>query len=85
VTIVRGNTPLHDNVRFDGNDYPTLGAGATVAWTKNSDTQYESTMRRDGAVIANTKWIVSEGGTHLRQETTPVRANGDNDVGSSMV
>jgi len=28
VTIVRGNVPLRDTVRFDGKDYPTPGVAA---------------------------------------------------------
>ena len=31
-------------------------------------------------MIATTRWTLSEGGSHLRQDTTPVRANGENDI-----
>jgi hypothetical protein len=81
VSIVRGNTPVHDRARIDGKDYPTPGlAGRTVSWTKVSDTLFESTVKRDGALIASVRWILSDGRKHLTQETIPVRANGDADI-----
>jgi hypothetical protein len=81
VSIVRANTPLHDRVRFDGKDYASSGSpGLTVSWTKISDTQFASTGKRDGVLIGTARWTLSEGGSHLTQETTPVRANGDNDI-----
>ena len=46
VSIVRGNTPVHDRARIDGKDYPRPGfaAGQTVSWTRVSDTLFESTI-----------------------------------------
>src|SRR5437867_9980588 len=83
VSIVRANTPLHDRARFDGKDYPSSGSpGATVSWTKVSDTQFENTIKRNGALLATARWTVSEGGSHLTQETTPVRKNGDSGTGT---
>jgi hypothetical protein len=81
VSIVRANTPVHDRVRFDGNDYPvSAGPNQTVSWKRISDTVFESTIKRDGALLASARWILSDGGKRLAQETTPVRANGENDV-----
>lgn len=80
LTIVRGGVQLRYRVRMDGKDYPTPGiAGGTVSWTKVDDAVYESIIKRDGLVIGTGRWIISEGGKHLTQETIPVRANGDND------
>lgn len=81
VSIVRGNTPFHDRARIDGKDYPTSGvAGRTLAWMKVSDTLFESSVKRDGALIASGRWSLSDGGKHLTQGTIPVRANGDTDI-----
>lgn len=81
VSIVRANTPLRDRARIDGKDYATPGvAGRTTSWRQVSETVFESTLKRDGALIASTRWTLSGGGTHLTQETTPVRANGDQDI-----
>jgi len=81
ISIVRGGVQLRDRVRMDGKEYQTPGAeGRTVSWVKANDMLYNSTIKRDGALVATARWILSEGGKHLRQETTPVRANGDNDV-----
>jgi len=71
---------MRDRVRMDGKDYPTPGIeGRTVSWTKVDDAVYESIIKRDGLVIGTGRWIVSDGGKRLTQETIPVRANGDND------
>ena len=81
VSVVRANTPVHDRVRFDGKDYPASAApNQTVSWNKVSDTVFESTIKRDGALLASARWILSDGAKRLTQETIPVRANGDNDV-----
>lgn len=81
VSIVRGNTPVHDRARIDGKDYPRPGfSGQTVSWTRVSDTVFESSIKRDGALIASGRWTLSDGGRHLTQATIPVRANGDNDI-----
>src|SRR6266566_4910532 len=70
VSVVRGNTPVRDHARIDGKDYPTPDlAGRTVSWTKVSDAVFESTIKRDGVLIASGRWILSEGGKHLTQET----------------
>jgi len=80
-TIVRGGVQLRDRVRIDGNEYPTPGVeGRTVSWTKVNDTLYVSTVKRNGTLLGTGRWGLSDGGKHLRQETTPVRANGDNDI-----
>jgi len=77
VTIVRANTPVRDRVRFDGKDYETPGIpGRTVSWTKVGDTVYETAIKRDGALLANGRWTVSDGGQRLTQETTPIRQDG---------
>lgn len=82
VSIVRANTPVHDRARMDGKGYPRSGfAGGTVSWVRVSDTVFESTLKRDGTLIASARWILSNGGQHLTQETRPVRANGENGVG----
>jgi hypothetical protein len=82
VSIVRANTPVHDRVRMDGKDYPGSGSrGQTVSWARVSDTVFESTIKRDGTLIASARWVLSDGGTHLRQETMPVRANGEDGTG----
>jgi hypothetical protein len=81
VTIVRGRVQLRDRVRMDGKDYPTPGVeGRTVSWMKVSETMYESIIKRGGALVGTARWVLSDSGKHLTQETTPVRANGDNDV-----
>lgn len=81
LTIVRGGVQLRDRVRLDGTDYPTPGVeGRTVSWTKVSDALYESTIKRNGTLLGTARWVVSDDGEHLRQETTPVRANGENDI-----
>jgi hypothetical protein len=80
ISIVRGGVPLRDLVRIDGKEYTTPGVeGRTVSWTKLSDTLYESTIKRNGGLVATTRWALSDSGSRLRQDTTPVRANGDND------
>jgi hypothetical protein len=79
VLIERGGVQLRDRVRFDGQDYPTPGiAGRTVSWIKVSDTVYETTTKRDGALVAKNRWVISEGGKRLTQETTPVRIDDKN-------
>lgn len=81
VSVVRANTPVHDRVRFDGKDYPASTApNQTVSWRRLSDTVFQSTIKRDGALLASARWILSDGGRRLTQQTTPVRANGDDDV-----
>jgi hypothetical protein len=81
VSIVRGNTPLHDRARIDGKDYPTPGVpGRVISWSQVSDTVLESAVKRDGALIASTRWTLSDSGRHLTQQTIPVRANDDNDI-----
>ena len=81
MSIVRANTPVHDRVRLDGKDYPSSSlTGQTASWTKVSETVFASTLKRDGALIASARWTLSEDGQRLTQETTPVRANGDNDI-----
>jgi hypothetical protein len=81
VTIVRGGVQVRDSVRVDGKDYPTPGiAGRSVSWTKVGDTAYETTIKRNGALLGTGRWILSEGGKHLTQETTPTRADGQNDA-----
>jgi hypothetical protein len=81
LTIVRGRVQLRDQVRLDGQDYPTPGIeGRTASWTKVNDMLYESTIKRNGSLLGTAKWVLSDDGNHLRQETTPVRANGDNDI-----
>jgi hypothetical protein len=81
VTIVRGRVQLRDRVRLDGTDYPTSGVeGRTVSWMKVNDTLYESSVKRNGSLLGTARRIISDDGKHLRQETTPVRANGDNDL-----
>jgi hypothetical protein len=81
VSVVRANTPVHDRVRFDGRDYPaSVAPNQTVSWSRVSDTAFESTIKRDGVLLASTRWILSEDRKRLTQETTPVRANGDSDV-----
>ena len=81
ITIVRGGVQLRDRVRMDGKEYQTPGVeGRTVSWAKVNDVLYESTIKRNGALLATGRWILSDDGKHLRQETTPVRANGDNDI-----
>lgn len=81
ITIVRGGVQLRDRVRMDGNEYPTPGVeGRTVSWMKANAVLYNATVKRDGVLVATARWILSEEGNHLRQETTPVRANGDKDI-----
>jgi|RhiMethySRZTD1v2_1073278.scaffolds.fasta_scaffold127309_2 hypothetical protein len=81
ITIVRGGVQLRDRVRMDGKEYQTPGVeGRTVSWVKANAMLYNSTIKRDGALVATARWILSAGGKHLRQETMPVRANGDNDT-----
>jgi len=81
LTVERGGVPLRDRVRFDGADYPTPGIqGRTASWRKVTETIYESTIKRNGALVATGRWTLSEGGAHLTQETTPVRANGEADI-----
>jgi hypothetical protein len=76
ITIVRAGVDLRDRVRFDGKDYETAGVpGRTVSWIKVSDTTYETTVKRDGALVAKGRWILSEGGKRLTQETTPGRVD----------
>jgi hypothetical protein len=76
VTIVRSDVRLRDRVRFDGRDYATPGVpGRSVSWTKVADTVYETTIKRDGALIAKGRWTVSNDSTRLTQETTPVRVD----------
>jgi hypothetical protein len=83
VSIVRANTPLHDRAGFDGMDYPQPSMpGRSVSWTKVSDTQYDSTIKTNGVLLASARWTLLDGGTRLTQETIPVRANGDRDVGT---
>jgi hypothetical protein len=68
---------LRDRVRFDGKDYPTPDiAGRTVSWTRVGDTVYETTIKRDGALVGKGRWVLSEGGQRLTYETTPVRVDG---------
>ena len=77
ITIVRAGVDLRDRVRFDGNDYETAGVpGRTVSWIKVSDTTYETAVKRDGAFVAKGRWILSEDGKRLRQETSPRRVDG---------
>ena len=77
ITIVRAGVDLRDRVRFDGADYATTGVpGRTAAWLKVSGTTYETMIKRDGVVIAKGRWILSDGGKHLKQETTPRRVDG---------
>src|SRR5438034_7090950 len=69
ITITRANTPFRERVKFDDMDYATLGQpGRTGSWTKVSETIYESTMKRDGVVIATARWTLSDNGTHLSQQ-----------------
>jgi hypothetical protein len=76
ITIVRAGVDLRDRVRFDGKDYETAGVpGRAVSWVKVSDTTYETVVKRDGAFVAKGRWILSEGGKRLRQETTPRRVD----------
>lgn len=77
IVIVRGGAQLRDRVRFDGKDYPTPDIpGRVVSWTKVSDTVYETTIKRDGAVVAKGRWILAEGGKRVTQYTIPTRADG---------
>lgn len=79
VVIVRGGVQLRDRVRLDGKDYPTPDIpGRTVSWTKVGDAVYETTIKRDGALVAKGRWILSEGGRRLTQETTPTRVDAQN-------
>jgi hypothetical protein len=79
ITIVRAGVDLRDRVRFDGKDYETAGVpGRTVSWIKVSNTTFETEVKRDGTVAAKGKWILSEGGKRLRQETTPRRVDEKN-------
>jgi hypothetical protein len=79
VTIARAGVDLRDRVRFDGKDYETPGVpGRTVSWIKISDAAYKTTIKRDGARVAKGRWILSEGGKRLRQETTPSRVDDKN-------
>jgi hypothetical protein len=81
ISIVRRGVQLRDRVRMDDKDYPTPGVeGRTVSWTKVNEILYESTIKRNGALLGTARWILSDAGKQLRQETTPVRANGDNDI-----
>ena len=81
VLVERGGVPLRDRVRFDGVDYPTPSIpGRTASWTKVTETLYESTIKRNGTLLATGRWTLSEGGAHLTQETRPIRANGQNDI-----
>jgi hypothetical protein len=81
ITIARGGLPFRDRVRMDGKDYSTPGiVGRTVSWTQASTTVFESTIKRDGTLLGTARWMLSEAGKHLTEETTPIRANGDNDV-----
>jgi len=81
ITIGRGGVQLRDRVRMDGREYQTPDVeGRTVSWVRANAALYRSTIKRDGTVVATGRWLLSEGGKHLRQETTPVRANGDADV-----
>lgn len=77
IVIVRGGAQLRDRVRFDGKDYPTPDIpGRVVSWTKVSETVYETTIRRDGAVVAKGRWILADGGKRATQYTIPTRADG---------
>ena len=81
INIVRGGVQLRERVRMDGQDYPTPGfKGRTASWVKVNDLLYESTIKRDGTLIAAGKWMLSDAGRQLTQETTPVRANGEKDI-----
>lgn len=76
VTIVRVGIELRDRVRFDGKDYETAGVpGRTVSWTKISDTEYDTTIKRNGVLAAKARWIISDGGQRLTQQTTPTRVD----------
>jgi hypothetical protein len=76
VTIVRAGVDLRDRVRFDGKDYETAGVpGRTVSWTKISDTEYDTTIKRNGVLAARARWIISDSGKRLTQQTTPTRVD----------
>jgi hypothetical protein len=82
ITIVRGKVQLRDRVRMDGTDYPTPDIpGRSVSWTKVSNTMYQNTIKQNGNLLGTARWTISDGGMRLTQETTPVRANGQNDMG----
>jgi len=81
ITIVRGLVQLRDRVRFDGNDYPTPDvAGRTTAWTRVSDTTYETTIKNRGVLGARGKWTVSADGRRLTQETTRTQPQADTNI-----
>ena len=76
ITIARAGVDLRDRVRFDGKDYETADVpGRTVSWIKVSDTTYATTVKRDGALVAKGRWVLSEDGKRLTQETTPGRVD----------
>lgn len=81
VTIERAGVGLRDRVRFDGNDYPTpADPSRTVSWSKLGDRDYETRIKRAGALLGLTRWTVATDGNRLTQETMPVRADGQIDT-----
>jgi hypothetical protein len=77
--IVRGGVQLRDRVRLDGKDYSTPEVpGRTVSWTKVGDSVYETTIKRDGSLVAKGRWTLSEGVKRLTQETIPARVDDQN-------
>jgi hypothetical protein len=76
ITIVRGGVQLRDRVRLDGKDYPTPDIpGRTVSWTKVDNKTYETTIKRNGVLLARARWMLSEDGKRLIHETTPTRVD----------
>jgi hypothetical protein len=79
IVIVRSGVQLRDRVRLDGKDYSTPEVpGRTVSWSKTGDTVYETTIKRDGSLVAKGRWTLTEGGKRLTQETTPARVDDQN-------
>jgi hypothetical protein len=79
VLVVRGGVQLRDRVRFDGQDHPTPEIpGRSVSWTKIADTTYVTTIKRNGSVVENGRWTLSDGGKRLTQASTPRRDDDQN-------
>ena len=64
---------------FDGKDYPTAAAGATVAFKRINATTLERTAKLSGAVAETQTWSVSPDG-----KTLTIKAQGTDTAGNAF-
>jgi hypothetical protein len=64
---------------FDGKDYPTAAAGATVAFKRVNPTTVERTAKLNGSVAETQTWSVSADG-----KTLTIKAEGTDTAGSAF-